>query len=225
MRTEASDGPRDELRHAVRATLAAGSARVRYSMDANPPELAEYDTGEGVADFRERRSRVAYSAVQPNGSGERSHDPRLEQVTDRDVTYLRVGGPSGEWIEVELGEPGEFDVAGDAMGFLELLNAPGRVVRVDTDEQFDGRPARSYRLVIEPPQSSLRDRLIRAFGVAGPSRFWLDAWTDAEGRVRRIAACDHAPNPDGTIPRGAVRTTVQFDELGVPAPIEVPPGA
>ncbi|MDQ3676291.1 MAG: hypothetical protein M3401_05720 [Actinomycetota bacterium] len=224
MRSEESDdAASDELRQAVRATLAAGSASVRYAMHANPPELADYDFGEGVADFRERRSRVAYTGARTYGLHEGSEQPLVEQVVDRDVTYLRVGGPSGEWIELELGEPDEFDVPGDGGGFLELLNAPGRVVRLATDEQFDGKPARCYTLVIDPPRSSLRERLSGAFGVTGPSRFWLDAWTDAEGRVRRIAACDHAPNPDGTLPRRAVRITVDFDELGISAPVEVPP--
>ncbi|MCA1697481.1 MAG: hypothetical protein LC790_00665 [Actinobacteria bacterium] len=225
MRSEAEpdDAARDELRQAVLGTLATGSARLRYAMLGNPPELAEYDTGEGVADFRERTSRVAYNTTRTNGSSEGHEGPQLEQVTDRHLSYLRVGGPPNEWIEVELGEPEEFDVPGDAGGFLELLNSPGRVVRLATDEQFDGKPARRYTLAIEPPRSSLRERLSGALGVKGPSQLWLDAWTDAEGRVRRIAACDHAPNPDGALPRGAVRTTVEFDELGVPAPVEAPP--
>ena len=106
---------------------------------------------------------------------------------------------------------------------LDLLEASGPVRRLATDEQFDGKPAQYYTLVIEPPRSSLRERLSRAFGVKGPTRFWLDAWTDAEGRVRRVAGSDHAPNPDGTLARGAVRTTVEFSELGVAAPVAVPP--
>ena len=226
---ESDDEARRELRQAVQATLAAGSARVRYTMDANPPELADYDIGEGVADFRTRRSRTAYKTAATNGPSERSPDPELEQVTEfeqvieREAAYVRFGGPSGEWIECELGEPGEFAARGDASGFLELLDAPGKVVRLATDAQFDGKPARCHTFVIDPPRSSLRDRLINAFGVQGPSRFWVDAWTDAEGRVRRIAASDHAPNPDGALPPGAVRTTVEFSELGVSAPVVVPP--
>jgi hypothetical protein len=215
------DEPRRELRQAVQATLFAGSARVRYAMQANPPELADYETGEGVADFVALRSRVAYSGAPAGGPSESSGQPTLEQVVDRDVTYMRVGGSAGEWIDLNLGDEKEFAGAGD--GFLELLSAPGPVARIATSEQFDGKPARRYSLEIDPPRSSLRDHLSRAFGVKGPSRFWLDAWVDAEGYVRRIAAYDHAPGPDGALPRGAVRTTVEYSELGIPAPVVVPP--
>lgn len=217
------DQARDELRQAVQETLATGSARVRFSMDSNPPELAEYDTGEGVADFRERRSRVAYSGRRIDETSGDAGRPLVEQVTDRDVTYLRVGDPSEEWVELELGEPGEFSPTGDATGFLDLLSIPGSVARLATQEQIDGRPARGYALTIGPPKSSLRDRMSRAFGVKGPSRFWLQAWTDADNRVRRIVASDHASNPDGTLPRGAVRTTVEYDDFGLSAPVAVPP--
>ena len=224
MQTEGTDDQaRDELRRAVQTTLATGSARVRFAMDANPPELAEYDTGEGVADFRERRSRVAYSGRRTDDASDDAGRPLVEQVTDRDVTYLRVGDPSEEWVELELGEPGEFSPTGDATGFLDLLISPDRVGRMATQELIDGRPARGYTLTIGPPKSSLRDRMSRAFGVKGPLRFWLQAWTDADDRVRRIVASDHAPNPDGTLPRGAVRTTVEYDDFSVSAPVDVPP--
>lgn len=131
----------------MRSTIAAGGARVRYTMHANPHELADYEFGEGVADFRERRSHVAYTGVR----SERYSDgasPQLEQVTDRHMTYLRFGGAQGEWIDVELGAPDEFSCTGDAGGFLELLTAPGPVSRIATDEQFDGKPARRYAITI-----------------------------------------------------------------------------
>ena len=215
------DGARDELRQAVRTTLAAGSARVRYTMRADPSDLADYEFGEGVTDFRTRRARVAYTGNSDTGT---STDGELvEQVTDGHVTYLRVGGPSGEWVELELGTPDEIGAAGDAGGFLELLEAPGAVTRLATDEQFDGKPGRRYTLTIQAPRSSLRERLGNALAVRGPSRFWLDAWTDSDGRVRRIAACDHAPDPAGTLPRGAVRTIVDFSDFGIAAPVVVPP--
>lgn len=222
MQSEMSeDHAREELLEAVRATLAAGSARVRYTIRANPPDLADYEFGEGVTDFRTRRARIAYTGKGDTGT---SADRELvEQVTDGHVTYLRVGGPSGEWVELELGTPDEIGAAGDAGGFLDLLEAPGAVTRLATDEQFDGKPGRRYTLTIQPPRSSLRERLFNALGARGPSRFWLDAWTDSDGRVRRIAACDHAPDRDGTLPRGAVRTIVDFSDFGVPAPVVVPP--
>jgi hypothetical protein len=213
----------DELRRAVQTTLATGSARVRFTMDANPPELAEYHTGEGVADFRERRSRVAYSGRRTDDASGDAGPPLIEQVTDCDVTYLRVGDPSEEWVELEIGEPGEFSPTGDATGFLDLLISPASVGRMATQELIDGRPARGYTLTIGAPKSSLRDRMSRAIGVKGPSRFWLQAWTDAYDRVRRIVASDHAPNPDGTLPPGAVRTTIEYDDFSGPAPVDVPP--
>ena len=215
------DAARDELHEAVRVTLATGSAKVRYTMGADPPDLADYAFGEGVTDFRARRARVAYIGTCNSATG---WPPELvEQVTDGHVTYVRLGGPSGEWVELELGTPREIGASGDAGGFLELLEAPGAVARLDTEERFDDKPGRRYSLVIDPPRSSLRERLADALGVRGPSRFWLDAWTDSAGRIRRIAACDHAPNPDGTLPRGAVCTIVDFSDFGVSAPVAVPP--
>lgn len=222
-RTPSEGAARHELRKAVRTTLATESAKVRYTMRANPSDLTDYDFGEGIVDFRERRSRIAYTGNRRDGT---SDCPQLiEQVTDRHVTFLRVGGPGAEWIELELGTPEEIGASGDAGGFLELLEAPGTVVCAATDERLDGQPARRYTLRIDAPRSSLRERLKTALGAGGPSRFWLEAIVDTEGRVRRISACDHAPNPDGTLPRGAVCTIVEFSEFGISAPVVVPPTA
>ena len=222
-KTPSEEAARHELREAVRTTLATESAKVRYTMQANPSDLADYDFGEGIVDFRERRSRIAYTGNRRNGT---SDCPQLvEQITDRHLTYLRVGGPGAEWIELELGTPEEIGASGDAGGFLELLEAPGTVLCVATDERFDGQPAQRYTLRIDAPRSSLRERLKSALGARGPSRFWLEAIVDTEARVRRISACDHAPKQDGTLPRGAVCTTVEFSEFGIPAPVVVPPTA
>ncbi|CAN5280336.1 hypothetical protein BH20ACT16_BH20ACT16_12640 [soil metagenome] len=186
-------------------------------MQANPPDLADYDYGEGVLDFRRRRSAVSYFI------GDRaSEGPVLEQVIDRDVTYLRIGGSAADWEQAQLGDPDEFAPAGDANGFLELLDAPGEVRPLTCADEIDGSLAQRYALAIEPPRSTLRDRLASRFGVRGPTRFWLEAWIDAEGMVRRIATCDHEPNEDGSLRTGSVRTIVEFDDLGVPVAVDIP---
>ena len=125
-------------------------------------------------------------------------------------------------IKLDLGAEEEFAPHGDPSGFLDLLDAPGKVVRRAVDQQRDDRYAR-YMLEIDPPKSSLRDRLSTALGIKGPSRLWLDVWTDVQGRVRRITTFDHAPNSDGTLPLGTVCTTVDYSELGISASVVIPP--
>lgn len=210
--TPIDNDSRAELQQAMHATLEAGSARLRYTMRANPPELAEYEAGEGVADFRQRRARIAYTSA-----GEQV----LEQVIDRDMTYLRLGESPGEWIELELGDANALARQGDATGFVDLLNVPGKVVRLATNVHRDDRCAR-YRMEINPPPSSLRDRLGAAFGVNSHSRLWLDVWTDDQGRVSRITTYDHAPRPDGTLAHGTVCITVDYSAFGVAAGVQIP---
>ena len=212
---------REQLKRAMYATLEAGSARVRYTMHANPPELADYDFGDGVADFRQRKAHIAYSRTD-HSIGELGRTELVEQVIDRGVTYLRLEEPAGAWIKLDIGAEEEFPRAGDASGFLDLLKAPGSVVLLATSDHRNDYRAH-YRLEIDPPRSSLRDRLSASLGVKSPSRLWLDVWTDGQGHVRRIATFDHAPTSDGTLPRGAVCTTVDYSELGVAAPVVIPP--
>lgn len=185
-------------------------------MQANPPDLADYEYAEGIVDFQQRRAALSYFI------GDRSEDgPVLEQVIDRDVSYLRIGGSEAQWQQAPLGDPGEFAASGDAGGFLDLLGAPGEVRLLMGADEIEGKPARHYALTIEPPRSTLRDRLASRLGVRGPARFWLEAWT-ADGYVRRIVTCDHKPNADGSLPKGAVRTIVEFNDLGAPVAVEIP---
>jgi len=209
---------REELDRAVRLTFAAGSARVKLAMEANPPELADYEHGEGVVDFRRRRSRVAYSIA---GGGERGRF--LEQVTDGDMTYIRLGGPAVAWERAAPGAPGGFAPSDGAGGLLELLSAGGEVTPLSAPDEIGGGPARRYCVTGEPPRSSLRDRLAAKLGARGPARAWLEAWVDADGHVRRIVSCDPEPNTDGSLRQGSIRTTVELDHLGAPAPVQVPP--
>lgn len=207
---------RAELAAAVRRTVGSGSARVKYLMEANPPDLADYEYAHGIVDFRQRRAAISYFI------GDRSEEgPVLEQVIDRDVTYLRIGGSATQWERAQLGDPGEFAPSGDAGGFLDLLIAPGEVRLLEAAAEIDGEPARRYALTINPPRSTLRDRLAKRLGVRGPTLFWLEAWT-AEGYVRRIVSCDHEPNADGSLRKGTVRTIVEFHDLGAPAAVEIP---
>ena len=109
-REESDDEARHERRRAMRATLATGSARVRYAMEANPPELADYEIGEGVADFRERRSRVAYTGARPDGPSTGGGDPLFEQVTAGHVTIceseaLRVNGSRSSSVSLRSSAP------------------------------------------------------------------------------------------------------------------------
>lgn len=216
---------RRALADAVQKTIAAGSARVRYRVDANPPELADADFGEGVANFRERTSRVTYSFSPDRVHPDIREAGPIEQVISGETTFIRFGGPGGEWEQLPIGDSEGFAPTGDAGGYLDLLTSPGDVTLLTTDGEIDGHPTRRYAVVIDAPRSLLRTALAMSFRRRAPRRFWLDAWIDADGRVRRMAVSNRKPNPDGSLPRGTVRTTVDLDQLGVPASVEVPRGA
>lgn len=221
---DAHNDHRQALADAVRSTFATGSARVRYGVDANPPDLADVDCGEGVANFRDRTSRVSYRFTPERVHPDVSDAGQIEQIISRDTMYLRFGGPDAGWDRMPLGDPAEFGSTGDAGGYLDLLAAPGEVTLSDTRDEIDGQPVRRYALVIEAPRSVLRKALAMASRKRAPKRFWLDAWVDAEGHVRRMAASNREPNPDGSLPCGTVRTTVEFDQLGSPVSVQVPQG-
>jgi hypothetical protein len=68
----------------------------------------------------------------------------------------------------------------------------------------------------------LRTALAIHFRRRAQKRAWLEAWIDDEGHVRRVAVSNREPNRDGSLPRDTVRTTVDFDELGTPASVEIP---
>lgn len=215
---------RRALAAAVRSTLAAGSARVRYATEANPAELVDAESGEGVASFRDRTSRVTHSI----GIGAEHAHPdvsaagQVEQIIYRDTSYIRFDRPDGTWEELPHGDRRALGSTGDASGYLDLLEQPAAVTLV-ADDDIDGRPARRYELVVKPPRSTLRTGLALGSRTRAPKRFWVVAWVDANGCVRRVTASNRAPRPDGSLPRGTVRTTVEFHELGTSEAVEIPP--
>lgn len=214
------DHDRRVLAEAVRSTLAAGSARVRYAVDANPTDLADVDHGEGVANFRDGTSHVTYS-VAPGSAHPGLPDPsRIEQIVSGDTAFFRFAADQ-EWEALPLGGPDASGATADVSGYLELLSAPREVTLVAIEE-IDGQAARRYAVVADAPPSALRDALATAFRRRASRRVWLDAWIDVGGRVRRVDASNRAPNPDATLPRGTVRTRVELYDLGTPASVDVP---
>jgi hypothetical protein len=202
--------------------------------EGSPVPQAADQRCEGIADFAERRARVAQAVIGTSGFtaefiAKHQDDDRYgdlhefgepqEAIYDGANTYLRVGS---NWTGFFLGDPGGPRGVNDPLWPLDALFGARDAVEIGA-ESVRGVSATHYRLTIDLARA---DAALPA-GVtvpAGPyrrlSQIPAEVWLDADGLARRIAVMTDPTAGDGGTPMWSI---VELWDFGVLADI-TPPG-
>lgn len=181
------------------------------------------------------------AAVAANGTGQ------VTTMQDGTTLYLQSelftsSLPSHPtWVRVDLSRLDPAALGGvaledgltDPSGFLDLLRGLGDDTVVVDRVLLDGLPTTHYRGTVDlaaaaadlPPAD--RDRVLDSFARLGlepaGGRLPVEAWVDEAGSVRRVRAeLDLDPSAPGNEAVDATTVTVDYADLGAPAPITLP---
>jgi hypothetical protein len=214
----------ETVQRAARATLAAGTARLR-TLFAEEFETDDFWIGsEGVVDLerrlsrREERSTAAAKFFDEDAAAARATaaDDEPPYITYEQGTTV-VFGHEGDWLRLERKQ-------------RSLLNDPTFILDLLAERPLADAEPRGEEVVGDAACRRLGGRLdLRDAGLsdeeerAGP--LYVEAWIDPSGRLARVAW----RFPGTTRPRSPVRPreapswrTVELWEFGVPVEIEVP---
>ena len=246
------DGPveatsaQDVLVAAPGRTIDAGSSRIAVLAELEGQARGTFD-GQGEFEFGPERGRleVDLGPLGLAGAG------RTEVLLDGDVVYIELGqrlpGLGGRpWVRIDLD-----DLAGGEGDNIEALrqlkvNDPGAVMNylrgADGDavelggEEVRGTATTHYRATVdldrarESSPEAVRDDLAEVIRQLGTDRLPVEAWVDADGRLRRLrytvdlaALSDDAPAKGAG--RGRATASLELYEFGVDVTVTPPPEA
>ena len=224
-------------------TIDAGSSRVAVLATLEGQARGTFD-GPGELEFGPERGRLEVDLAPLGLAGE----GRTQVLLDGDVVYIDLGRrlpglADRPWLRIDMDalEEGEGDSiealrqlkANDPSGVLNALRGVTGDVAEVGEEDVRGTPTTRYRATVdladakasspEPARDDL-DEMVRQLGT---SRLAVEAWLDAEGRLRRLRytvdlaeLADDAPaKGTGT---GRSTTTLELYEFGVAVPFQEP---
>lgn len=236
--------PASVLAAAPGRTIDAGSSRVAVSAALEGQTRGKLD-GEGVFEFASERGRleVDLGPLGLAGAG------RTAVVLDGDVVYIELGRRlpglgDRPWVKVDLdalaeGQGDSIEAlrqlkANDPAAILNSLRGVTGEVTVVGEEPVRGVDTTRYEATVDLGKASeaspgeVRDDLAEVTRQLGGERLPVEAWIDAEGRLRRLRyTVDLAELSDEAPAKGAgagrSTTTLELYEFGVDAAVAVPP--
>lgn len=240
--------PRGVLAAAPARTIEAGSARIAVVANLEGQRRGTFD-GQGELDLGAERGRLAVDLAPLGLAGE----GRTEVLFDGDVVYIDLGRRlpglgDRPWVRIDLAalEEGQGDSiealrqlkANDPGAVLNLLRGVTGDVEVVGPEDVRGAPTTRYRATVDlaaargSSPEAVRDDLDEVIRQLGTSRLPVEAWLDAEGRLRRLRyTFDLAELADDAPAKGAgegrATATLELYDFGVevafaePAPSQV----
>lgn len=232
------DPPAQRLADAPARTAAAETARMALESSTHMGGSgdARMDitvTGEGEVDFAAEQVQLTITMPGPMPGD-------MEMVVDGDVVYMRMPFVDEEqWVRVDAaGSPDQMmqpGMAGDPTEALSALGAVGGEIEELGTEEVRGAATHGY--AFEAPAGEVfptaDDQGERLSDVAVA----LEAWLDAEGRVRRLSQTVDlgelmsALEPTNELPEdteldfdmvGEQTTVIEFFDFGEPVVIEIP---
>jgi hypothetical protein len=242
---EAADpgSPRGVLAAAPARTIEAGSSKVALVASLEGQTRGTFD-GQGELEFGAERGRLEVDLAPLGLAGE----GRTMVLLDGDVVYIELGrrlpGLSDRpWVRIDL--DGLKDGQGDNIEALRQLKAndpsavlnalrgvTGQVTEVGA-EDVRGTPTTHYRATVdlnaakEASPESARDDLDEVVRQLGTERLPVEAWVDAEGRLRRLRytvdladLADDAPAKG--VGEGRSTATLELYEFGAPVTFQAP---
>ena len=216
-------GAKDALDPVAEAATKTGreSAEIRLSGSFGGQGLNVPLNGSGVIDPAAKKARLTIDTTVP-GMG----SMQIEEILDGLALYIRMEAlarliPGGKpWLKVDLeklGEAGGVDMqslmqsgGGDPTQYLKFLEAVGESREVGS-ERVNGVPTTHWRATVDLEKASkeIAER-------AGVKQIPVDAWIDADGRIRRQSM---AWTQQGM----SVNVAMDFVRFGVPVNVSAPP--
>ena len=237
------ESPQGILAAAPGRTIEAGSSKVAVMASLEGQTRGTFD-GQGELEFGPERGRLEVDLAPLGLAGE----GRTVVLLDGDVIYIELGrrlpGLSDRpWVRVDLDalKDGQGDniealrqlKANDPSAVLNALRGvTGDVTEVGA-EDVRGTPTTHYRATVdlkearEASPESAHDDLDEVARQLGTERLPVEAWVDAEGRLRRLRyTVDLADLADDAPAKGVGegRSTATFElyEFGAPVAFRAP---
>lgn len=236
--------PQGILAAAPAATIAAGSSRISVEAAVRGQRKGTF-AGEGAFSFASGKGRLALD-LQPLGlAGSGS----TEVLLDGDVVYLELGGAlpglgKRPWVRIDLGKlkKGQGDGiealrqlrANDPRAVInELRGARGDAEKLGT-EAVRGTDTTHYRTTVDLDKAAdaspagIRDDLAEVERQLGTRQLKVEAWLDADGRLRRLRYTINLADLDEAAPAkgsgtGTVVATLELFDFGADVAVSAPP--
>lgn len=224
-------------------TIAAGSARISVKAAVEGRTRGTF-AGEGAFAFRSGEGRLELDLVPLGLAGA----GRTEVLLAGDVVYLKLGGSlpglgQRPWVRIDLGtlKKGQ----GDGIEALRQLRAndPRAVInelrgttpdaeRLGT-EAVRGTDTTHYRATLDLDQAAaaspeaVRDDVAEVARQLGTEKLAVEAWIDAEGRLRRLRYTIDLADLDEQAPAkgtgaGTVVATLELFDFGTEVTVSPP---
>ncbi|MET7682737.1 hypothetical protein [Streptomyces sp. NPDC005423] len=227
----AAQDPAAVLRGAADRLVAAGSSKVRTSMEMATGGTRVTIRGEGVYDFRGRLGRLTVRLPQdPAGASE--HAPITELLAPGALFMKNRGAgvPVDKWVRIDTGRLSDGNLvtggATDPAASAELLRGTRRAVYAGRTE-LDGTTVRHYRGTADLAAAARgapaggRAALAAAAKGFATALVPFDVYLDDQGRVRKIE--QHFSFVNGQRPGTvAVTSTTLLHDFGTPADVRLP---
>jgi len=237
-------GPTAILAGAPARTIAASSARIAINA-AVKGQIKGTFAGEGAFAFGTERGRLVLD-LRPLGL---AGTDRTEILLDRDVVFLKLGGAlpglgQRPWVRIDLSKlkKGQGDGiealrqlrANDPRAVInELRGVTGDAEKVGTEAVRDVETVH-YRATVDLDKAAaaspagVRDDLREVARQLGTSKLAVEAWLDADGRVRRLRYTVDLARLDENAPakgagRGTVVATLDLFDFGTDVAVAPPP--
>lgn len=227
-------------------TINAGSARIAVDAAVQGQTKGTF-AGEGVFAFKTEQGRLELDLGPLGLAGAE----RTEVLLDGKVVFLKLGGAlpglgKRPWVRIDLGtlKVGQGDGiealrqlrANDPRAVInELRGVTGDAKKVGT-ETVRGVETTHYRATVDLDKAaaaspvSVRDDLTEVARQLGTPKLAVEAWLDADGRLRRLRyTIDLADLDDGAPAKGAgtgmVVATLELFDFGTEVAVSPPPAA
>jgi len=234
----------DLLAAAPAKTIGAGSARIAVDASIQGQRRGTF-AGQGEFNFESERGRLELD-LGPLGLAGAS---KTEVLLDADLVYLKLGAAlpglgQRPWVRIDLGalKAGQGDGiealrqlrANDPRAVInELRGATGDAAKVGT-EAVRGAETTHYKTTVDLDKAaaaspaSVSDDLAEVARQLGTSKLAMEAWLDAEGRIRRLQYTIDLADLDEDAPAkrtgtGMVVARLELYEFGVDVAVEPPP--
>ena len=236
--------PQAILAAAPGRTIAAGSARIAVDA-AVQGQIKGTFAGDGAFAFKTEQGRLELD-LGPLGLAGAG---RTEVLLDGDVVFLKLGGAlpglgQRPWVRIDLSQlkKGQGDGiealrqlrANDPRAVLnELRGATGDADKVGS-ESVRGEATTHYRTTVDLDKAAaaspqgVRDDLTEVARQLGTSKLAVEAWLDADGRVRRLRYTIDLADLDEEAPAkgagtGTVVATLELFDFGAEVTVAPPP--
>lgn len=235
-----AESPYDRVVRAPERTIALGTARVWEGdfYDEALREPAGISTGEGLADFAGRSTRIEHRATEEERELARRLSERFPEIADEEddepTVSLNYGGrsffgSSAGWMEFHAARQEDPMRPNHPLWLLGVLTAVGPDIDVAGQEMVRATPTIQYRARIDIEAARLvapgsLPRLTRR-----TRRYWsalqVAVWLDESGVIRRMGWINvprvrpRAPWPPKPRPTWKL---VEFWDFGVPVEISLP---